>query len=417
MTGVSLYKIKKLFRCINNLMDRTILHCDLNAFYASVECLLKPELKNVPMAVSGNVENRHGIILAKNELAKGYGIKTAETVWQAKKKCPEIILVPPNHELYSKYSKIVRKIYDRFTDRVEPFGIDEAWLDVTGSLNLLGSGKEIADRIRETIKSEVGLTASVGVSFNKIFAKLGSDYKKPDATTVISRENYKEIVYPLPVSALLFVGKSAKAKLSDIGIDTIGQLADSNKNLLTNLLGKSGAVIHDYANGLDNSTVEYTNDTREAKSIGRGLTFSHNLIGMNDIKEAILPLAEDVAIRLRENGLKCNGVQVTIRDPEFKTITRQKQVSQPTNLIIEILETAIQILKDQWDLDKPIRMLTVTGINLISDNEGKQLSIFDIGEDSKRERLDKLEQTVSEIRHRYGKDSISIGAHIRKNDE
>ena len=194
-------------------MNRAILHCDLNGFYASVECLLKPELKNIPMAVSGNVENRHGIILAKNELAKGYGIKTAETVWQAKKKCPEIILVPPNHELYSKYSKIVRKIYDRFTDRVEPFGIDEAWLDVTGSLNLLGSGKEIADRIRETIKSEVGLTASVGVSFNKIIAKLGSDYKKPDATTVISRENYKEIVYPLPVISSAICRQVSKSKV------------------------------------------------------------------------------------------------------------------------------------------------------------------------------------------------------------
>ncbi len=397
-------------------MDRTILHCDLNGFYASVECLLKPELTNVPMAVSGNVENRHGIILAKNELAKGYGIKTAETVWQAKKKCPELILVPPHHDLYSKYSKIVRKIYDRFTNRVEPFGIDEAWLDVTGSLNIFGNGKEIADKIRETIKSEVGLTASVGVSFNKIFAKLGSDYKKPDATTIISRENYKDIVYPLPVSALLFVGKSAKARLAEIGIDTIGQLADSNKNLLINIFGKSGAVMHDYANGLDNSEVQLSNAVQDIKSVGRGMTFSHNLIGLNDIKEEVLPLAEDVATRLRENGLKCCGVQLTIRNPEFKDITRQKQLRQPTYLIIEIFEAAIQILREQWDLNKPIRMLTVTGINLVSENEGEQLSIFDLGEGSKRERIEKLEKTVSEIRHRYGKESISLGAYIHKDE-
>ena len=398
-------------------MDRTILHCDLNGFYASVECLLKPELKNIPMAVGGNVENRHGVILAKNELAKGYGIKTAETVWQAKRKCPELVLVPPHHDLYAKYSDIVREIYDRFTDRVEPFGIDEAWLDVTGNLNILGSGKELADLIRETIKREVGLTASVGVSFNKIFAKLGSDYKKPDATTVISRDNYKTIVFPLPVSELLYVGKSAKAKLANIGITTIGQLAESNKNLIANLLGKSGAIIHDYANGLDSSEVQLSNAAREVKSVGRGMTFSRDLIGINDIKNAVLPLAEDVANRLRENELKCSGVQVTIRDPEFKTITRQKQLSQPTHLIIEILETALQILKEQWDLSAPIRMLTITGINLVSDNEAKQLSIFDIGDNSKRVKLDKLEQTVNEIRHRYGKDSISLGASVRKEED
>ena len=398
-------------------MDRTILHCDLNGFYASVECLLKPELKDVPMAVSGNVENRHGIILAKNELAKGFGIKTAETVWQAKKKCLGLVLVPPHHDLYAKYSKIVRKIYDRFTNQVEPFGIDEAWLDVSGSLKLLGSGQEIADTIRATIKSEAGLTASVGVSFNKIFAKLGSDYKKPDATTVISRDNYKTIVFPLPVSALLFVGKSADCKLAKIGIYTIGQLAEANKNSLISLFGKSGAVMHDYANGLDDSPVQFSDTKREVKSVGKGRTFSNNLIGITDIKKNVLPLAEDVAIRLREEGLKCSGVQVAIRDPEFKTITRQKKLIQPTHLIMEIFEAAMQILKEQWDLSKPIRMLTVTGINLVSENEGEQLSIFDIGEDSKRGKIDKLEQTVNDIRHRYGNDVISRGSNIHKTDE
>ncbi|MBT3273420.1 MAG: DNA polymerase IV [Spirochaetales bacterium] len=395
-------------------MDRTILHCDLNGFYASVECLYKPELKDVPMAVCGNVENRHGIILAKNELAKGFGIVTAETVWQAKKKCPELVLVPPHHDRYAKYSKIVQEIYERFTDKVEPFGIDEAWLDVTGSLKLYGDGKEIADQIRETVSSEVGLTVSVGVSFNKVFAKLGSDYKKPDATTVIGRENYKEVLYPLPVSDLLYVGKSVKVKLADIGINTIGQLAESNKNLLINLLGKSGGMIHDYANGLDKSEVQLSNEAREVKSVGRGMTFSHDLIEIQDIKDAVLPLAEDVAIRLRENELKCGGVQVAIRDPQFKTITRQKQLEQPTHLIIEIFEATLQILKEQWDLDKPIRMLTITGIYLVSANEAKQLSIFDVGDNSKRVKLDKLEQTVNEIRHRYGKNSISLGASINK---
>ena len=331
--------------------------------------------------------------------------------------CPELVLVPPHHDLYAKYSKIVRKIYDRFTNQVEPFGIDEAWLDVSGSLKLLGSGQEIADTIRATIKREVGLTASVGVSFNKIFAKLGSDYKKPDATTVISRDNYKSIVFPLPVSALLFVGKSAETKLAKIGIHTIGQIAEANKNSLISLFGKSGAVMYDYANGLDDSPVQFSDTKREVKSVGKGMTFSRNLAGISDIKKNVMPLAEDVAIRLREEGLKCSGVQVTIRDPEFKTITRQKKLNQPTYLIIEIFDAAMQILKEQWDLSKPIRMLTVTGINLVSENAGEQMSIFDIGEDSKREKIDKLEQAVNEIRHRYGNDVILRGSNIHKTNE
>lgn len=396
-------------------MDRTILHCDLNGFYASVECLYKPELKNVPMAVGGNVESRHGIILAKNEIAKGYDIKTAETVWQAKKKCPDLVLVPPHHDRYAKYSKIVRKIFDRFTDMVEPFGIDEAWLDVTGSRNLFGSGKEIADKIRETVKSEVGLTVSVGVSFNKIFAKLGSDYKKPDATTIISRDNYKEIVYPLPVSALLYVGKSAAASLAKIGITTIGQLALADKKLISGKLGKSGAIMHAYANGLDNSPVQFTHEQHKAKSIGRGTTFSKDIIGLDDIKTAILPLAEDVATRLREAELMCGAVQVTIRDPQFKTITRQRQLAQPSHLLSEIVEAAIMIMETEWNLSAPIRMLTITGINLVSDDEGKQLSIFDISDDSKRAKWEKIEKTVDAIRHRYGKNSISLGTSISSN--
>ena len=396
-------------------MDRTILHCDLNGFYASVECLYKPGLKDVPMAVGGNVESRHGIILAKNEIAKGYGIKTAETVWQAKKKCPELVLVPPHHDRYAKYSKIVREIFDHYTDMVEPFGIDEAWLDVTGSLNLLGSGKEIADNIRETVKSEVGLTVSVGVSFNKIFAKLGSDYKKPDATTVISRENYKKIVYPLPVSALLYVGKSAAASLSNIGITTIGELALADKKLISGKLGKSGSMLHDYANGLDNSPVQFTHEHSKAKSIGRGSTFSKDIIGLHDIKAAILPLAEDVATRLREAELMCCAVQVTIRDPQFKTITRQRQLNQPSHLLSEIVEAAIKIMKTEWNLNAPIRMMTITGINLVSDDEGKQLSIFDMGDDSKRAKWEKIEKTVDAIRDKYGKKSISLGTSINKN--
>ncbi|MBT3319803.1 MAG: DNA polymerase IV [Clostridia bacterium] len=398
-------------------MDRTILHCDLNGFYASVECLYRPELKNVPMAVGGNVENRHGIILAKNELAKGFGIVTAETVWQAKRKCPELVLVPPHRDRYSKYSRIVRAIYERYTDRVEPFGIDEAWLDVTGSMNQYGSGKQIADSIRETVKSETGLTISVGVSFNKVFAKLGSDYKKPDATTIISRDNYKKILFPLKANSMLFVGKSATAMLDKLGITTIGQLASSDRAMIADLLGKHGTVMHDNANGLDNSEVQYADALSEAKSVGRGMTFGRDLVGIEDIKTAILPLAEDVAVRLREGGQKCGAVQVTIRDPKFKTITRQRKLHQPTHLKNDIVKATIDILESQWDMDAPIRMLTITGISLVSGDEPGQLSIFDIDETASRAKWEKIEHAVDGIRQKYGKRAISLGVSMDKDDD
>lgn len=393
-------------------MDRTILHCDLNNFYASVECLYQPELKKVPMVVSGNVDNRHGIILAKNEIAKGFGIVTAETVWQAKKKCPDLVQVPPHHDRYAKYSKIARLLFDRFTDMVEPFGIDEAWLDVTGSLNLFGNGKEIADNIREMVKKEIGLTISVGVSFNKIFAKLGSDYKKPDVTTVISRDNYKDIVYPLAVSSLLYVGKAATASLSKLGIATIGQLANYDKKVISNKLGKMGLVIHDYANGLDDSCVQFTHEQSAAKSVGKGLTFKRNLVGIDDIKKGLMPLADSVATRLRHSELKCSTVQVTIRDPRFKTITRQKKLDVPTHLLAEIVGAAIEILKSSWNMNNPIRMLTITGTNLVSANVSGQISFLDSDESEKREKWEKVEQTMDNIRSKYGQEAISVGTTI-----
>ena len=195
-------------------MDRIILHCDCNCFYASCELLSHPDLRQLPVAVCGDPTERHGIILAKNEPAKRCGVKTAETIWKAKQKCPGLILLPPHHRLYAEYSKKINAVYGEYTDLVEPFGIDESWLDVTNSLHLFGGdAKALADTLRGRIKREFGLTISVGVSFNKVFAKLGSDYKKPDATTVIARGNWRDIVFPLPVGDLLFVGRSAQELL------------------------------------------------------------------------------------------------------------------------------------------------------------------------------------------------------------
>ena len=283
-------------------MERTILHCDCNGFYASVECVHNPRLKEVPMAVCGNPENRRGIILAKNELAKRRGVLTAETVWQAKKKCPDLVLIPPHREEYLRYSRRVNAIYAQFTDQVEPFGIDESWLDVTGSLGLFGSGKEIADQLRRRVREELGLTISVGVSYNKIYAKLGSDYRKPDATTVIDSANYREIVFPLPVTDLLFVGQSAAALLLGMRIRTIGDLAVCDPAFLHSVFGKMGDTLLRYARGEDDEPVRPFYEEREVKSVGNSMTFAHNLVGEDECRMGLTALCDNVGRRLRRHG-------------------------------------------------------------------------------------------------------------------
>ena len=386
------------------------MHCDMNGFYASVELLSHPELMDKPMAVCGNPENRHGIILAKNELAKKYDIKTAETLWQAKKKCPHLQLVRPHHDQYSHYSKLINEIYGRFTDMVEPFSIDESWLDVTGSLNLFGSGKEIADTIRQTVKAELGLTLSTGVSFNKIFAKMGSEYKKPDATTVISKENYQELLWPLPVGQLFFVGGVTADKLMKSGISTIGDLARTNRMYLTALLGKQGGIIYDYANGLDDTPVSLFCERQKIKSVGNGITFRRDLLGEDDIKTALIGLSDTVAGRLRKYEMKASGVKVDIKDPNFALISRQKQLNLPTNLTEEISSAAMELIRSSWQLKKPIRMLTITGINLIDESESgtEQLNFFTL-ENKSREKGEKIERTMDHIREKFGDSAITFG--------
>jgi len=395
-------------------MDRTILHCDLNGFYASVECLSQPKLKKVPMAVAGDPENRHGIILAKNELAKKHGVKTAETIGQAMRKCPGLVLVPPHRAEYEKYSRLVNQIYERFTDLLEPFGIDESWLDVTGVEHIFGDGRKIADTLRQTVKGELGLTISVGVSFNKIFAKLGSDYKKPDATTVITRENYEEILHPLPVSALLYVGQSTNAVLDKLYIRTIGELARSEKELIISRLGKMGGMLWDYANGLDDSPVLSKDQARDIQSIGNGMTFRRDLVGLEDIKAGVYALSDEAAWRMRKHGLKCRVVAVTIKDPYFKTTQRQKTLENPTHLAKEIAETAIELIKASWKLRAPIRMLTVTASNLVDENEAyEQTSLFDGEKAVLKEKQERIEAAMDKIRDKYGKSAVSLGGVLR----
>lgn len=363
------------------------------------------------MAVCGNPDSRHGIILAKNELAKAYGIETAETVWQARRKCRELVLVPPHHERYKSYSDKINEIYQRFTDRVEPFSIDESWLDVTGSLHLFGNGMEIANCIRKTVCEELGLTLSAGVSFNKIFSKMGSDYKKPDATTVISRENYKKIVWPLPIDQLFFVGRVTAEKLIGRGITTIGELALSNRKLICSLLGKHGAQIHDYANGLENSPVARFCERQMIKSVGNAITFRRNLAGRGDIKTAVTALADMVSSRLRENEMKCWGVKVDIKDPYFNTISRQKQLCVATNLGNEIAKATWELIEKSWNLSDSIRLISITGIHLTNEMEEEQISLFE-QQNQNRKKQENVERAMDAIRKKYGGRAITFGGVI-----
>ncbi|WP_419007144.1 DNA polymerase IV [Evtepia gabavorous] len=385
-------------------MDRIILHCDLNSFYASVELRSRPDLQNVPVAVCGDPTSRHGIILAKNEPAKKFGVQTAETIWQAKKKCPELVLLPPHHKLYRQVSKEVNTIYEQYTDLVEPFGIDESWLDVTHTLHLFGGdAKALADHLRQRMKQEMGLTLSVGVSFNKVFAKLGSDYKKPDATTVISREQVPQILWPLPVTDLLFVGRASARMLAEHHIHTIGDLARACREDLKKWLGKHGEQLHDAANGWDHSLVRPAGETPPPKSVGNGLTFRRNLTGAEEIQAGAQLLAERVALRLRRHQLKCTTVQVSLRSPEFKTIQRQKGTPAPTNVSRVIFQCVVELLEGTWNWSAPLRAMTITAAGLVPEEEaGEQLDLFTPQAAVRRGKQEKLERTMDALRDRYG---------------
>ena len=393
--------------------DRTVLHVDCNSFFASVETAFRPELARVPMAVAGDVDARHGIILAKNELAKAKGVVTAETVWSAKKKCPGIVLVPPRHEEYARYSHMVRKIFARYTDMIEPFGIDEAWLDVTGSYALFGDGYTIAERIRTDVKRELGITVSVGVSFNKVFAKLGSDYKKPDAVTVIGREDVAEIVHPLPVGTMLFVGKQTASALFNMDIRTIGDLAAASPAFLTAKFGKAGAMLSAYARGEDDSPVANIMDKSDAKSVSNGMTFRHDLTEKAEIALGIRVLSEEVAYRLRKMDMKCTTVCVTVKDYLLKSTSRQTRVASPVNLAKEISDVAFSLACEIVRTGVPVRMISVAATGLLHADEAvSQMALFDDGEDAMRQKREKLECAVDALRDRFGVHVLQSGGVI-----
>lgn len=382
-------------------MSRVILHSDCNSFYASVEKALDPKLKDKPVAVSGNAKERHGIILAKSIEAQRCGVKTGEPIWQAMQKCPQLITLPPNFEKYIEYSKIAGEIYYSYSDQVEPFGLDEAWIDVTGSRLLFGNGPQIAKSISHKIKSELNITVSIGVSYNKIFAKLGSDYKKPDAITVITKENYKDIVWPLPVENLLYVGRSTKKKLYNLGIKTIGDIANTNNTVLRNNLGKWGDILHSYANGLDCSPVAIYNNTPPVKSIGNSTTTPRDLKTPRDVKIVFCVLAESVAARMRKQGFMGKTVTISVRDNQLSAFTRQKQMARYSNVTSEILECALEIFRQNYNWNRNIRSLGIAVSDLRSENTEVQMSFFN--DEQKHIRKEKLDFTSDKLKNRFGK--------------
>ncbi len=393
-------------------MDRTILHCDLNNFFASVAVMDNPTIKNCPVAVCGSTEERHGIVLAKNELAKKYGIVTAEATWQAKRKCPDLVIVPPNHKRYNEVSLAVREIYYRFSDIVEPFGIDECWLDVTGSRLLFGDGMEIAEQIRKTVKREIGVTVSVGVSFNKVFAKLGSDLKKPDAITEISRQNFKQKVWSLPASDLLGVGKSTCKQLESLGIFTVGDIAAAGRDVLKNRLGKMGELLYSYAAGEDAAPVAAEQSI--PKSVGRTTTCKKDLNNADEAWPVVLSLSEEISGTLRRHGLYCGAVVAHIRTYDLNTKEFQEPLSSPTQSSVIMAKKCMEIINRNFGFSVPLRSIGLRAINL---NDGMVSYQTDIFTDVlKKEHDEQVEDKIFEIRKKYGSDSIIRGTTVDLND-
>lgn len=387
-------------------MKRCVLHVDCNKFYASVECLYRPELRDKPMAVGGDPENRHGIILTKNEIASKYGLTVGEPLWKARQKCPDLVVVPPNYPLYLRFSALTRKIYEDYSEFIEPFGLDECWLDVTGSEK---SGEEIAHEIRKRVKSQLGITVSVGVSFNKVFAKLGSDYKKPDAVTVIDESNYKDIAWSLPCGDLLMVGRSAQKKLNAYGINTIGDLADTDVAVLKSLFGKNGEMLHSFANGTECSPIRHKDEISEVKSVGNSTTAPRDLVNDEDVKTVFRVLCESVSARLREKRLKGRVVTIYVRDKELSSFSRQMKIPANTDISTEIFYYAMKLFRTNYFWNKPIRSLGVS----VSDFD-VTYEQFDFEKTvENREKQERLETAVDSLRRRFGNYCIGRACQLK----
>jgi len=387
------------------LGERAILHSDLNAFYASVEMMLDPSLRGKAVAVCGSTEDRHGIVLAKSDLAKKAGVKTGMVNWEARQLCRDLIVVPPQYDQYLKYSKLTQSIYQRYTDMIEPFGMDECWLDVTGSQAMCGDAMTIAESIRRSVREELGLTVSIGVSFNKIFAKLGSDLKKPDAITQIQRSDFKEKIWPLDCSEMIYCGRATTAKLAKYGIHTIGEVAATDPTFLKRLLGVNGVALWNYANGTDTSRVMHKDFISPVKSIGHGITCVADLENEDEVHRVILALSQDIGHRLRVHELSARGVQIFVRGNDLLGSQFQCKLPFTTQLPSEIAGAAFRVFQERYRWGSKVRAVTVRAIDLVPQNSPNQLSIFVDAE--KLDRRERLQDAIEELRGRFGKQSIT----------
>lgn len=389
-------------------MKRVILHSDMNACYASIEAKLNPKLKGIPMAVAGNPENRHGIILAKSQEAKVMGVTTGEPIWQAMAKCPDLTIVPPHYEEYLKHSKMSRKIYYDYTNQVEPFGLDECYLDVTGSTHLFGSGEDIAMEIKERVKKEMGITVSVGVSFCKIFAKLGSDMKKPDAITVIDEENFRDKVWPLEVRELVGIGRATERKFHSIGVYTLGELARTDVDILKDLLGINGVYLWQYVNGKDVREVHDRDFCQDIKTIGNSTTCRKDLLNNEEVFNVFQLLSLQVSRRLRDAKLEAGGVEVFVRDSKLCSSHFQRVINLASQSSINIAKEVMELFKEKYDWDLPVRALGIRAINLRKEGTGSQLDVF--SDYQKFEKNESCDKAIYEIRKKYGHKAISFAS-------
>ena len=393
---------------IDRTNEKIILHSDMKNFYASVECMLNPNLRDKYVAVCGRQSDRHGIVLAKNEKAKSMGVSTGEQIWKAKQKCPNLVVVEPHFELYMKYSKLAHEIYYKYTDLIEPFGLDECWLDVTGSTLLFGNGHEIACKIKEEIKETLGLTVSIGVSFSKIFAKLGSDMKKPDAVTCITREGYKDKVWPLPASEMLGVGRATADKLLHHGVSTIGDIANANPDHLRNWLGINGVKLWNFANGRGGTQIAPYEYIPPVKSVGNGITCVEDLNDETEVWKVIFELSRKVSRRLRKQGLMPEGIAVAIKDKDLHYQEFQMKMPKPSYSAFGLAEKAFELFKQHYEWKQSVRAVTVRAINLVSEKVDVQLNMFeDINKELKRESL---ERSIEYIKDMYGENSVTYGS-------
>ena len=389
---------------------RVILHSDLNNFFASVEIALDPSLKGRPLIVCGDPKERHGIVLAKSEEAKKYGIKTAETIYSALKKCPNLTLVPSHFSEYKRYSRLVKEIYGRYTDKIEECSIDECALDMTESIALFGDGATIAERIRGEVQEELGLTVSVGVSFNKVFAKLASEMKKPNAVTVISEHDYKEKIWGLPVSELWLVGGATARTLGSIGIHTIGDLANADEALLIKVLGKRGRQVRVYARGEDEEPVKWEKTREDLKSIGNSSTLPKDITDRDEVKRWFYALSESVAARQRSADVgRANTVHIVVRNEKLQDNTWQTKVP-PTALCGDIAKAAFELFCRHCPLGTRVRMLGVSVSGF--DYHIEQMTLdgaFSEGIGASYEKKERAENAIAKLREKYGYATVQRG--------